>query len=64
MRPIYYIIGYQGENQILTPSVKVRFIHNWVIMNIQWMMYWSVRVQFSDNHGYMLELGTWLFWEL
>ncbi len=58
MRPIYYIIGYQGENQILTPSIKVRFIHNRVIIGIQWMMYWSVRVQFSDNHGYMLELGT------
>jgi hypothetical protein len=37
MRPIYYIIGYQGDNQILTPLVKARFIHNWVIMGIQWM---------------------------
>jgi hypothetical protein len=34
MRPISYKISYQGIKQILTP---LRFIHNWVITDIQWM---------------------------
>jgi hypothetical protein len=34
-------IGYQGWNQILT---QLRFIHNWVIRGIQWMVCWWVLV--------------------
>jgi hypothetical protein len=40
MRPIsYYKIDYQGETKLLT---QLRFIHNQVIMGIQWMMQWWV----------------------
>jgi len=28
------MIGYQGENHLLT---HLRFIHNWVMTGIQWM---------------------------
>jgi hypothetical protein len=41
MRPISYIIGYQGETNILT---QLRFIHNWVLTGIQWMVCWWVLI--------------------
>ncbi len=47
MRPISYSkIGYQCETKLLT---QLRFIHNQVIMGIQWMVHWWV-------------LGSWCLW--
>ncbi len=49
-------------NHILT---QLRFIHNWVITNIQWMVRWWVLV----HCGYFLpvflenQLELWILWE-
>jgi len=35
---------FQDETKVLT---QLRFIHNWVIMDFQWMLYWWVVVRYG-----------------
>jgi hypothetical protein len=39
MVPTSYKMGYQGETRY---QLKLKFIHNWVTMVIQWMVWWWV----------------------
>jgi hypothetical protein len=66
MRPTYYRTGYQGETKLLT---QLRFIHNWVIVGIQWIGRWWVLVHcgqvirrsVSKDTKY-LPSSSFLFW--
>ncbi len=48
LKPISYRIGYQGWNQLLT---QLRFIQNWVIIDIQWMVRWGCWFTVAENRG-------------
>ncbi len=55
IRPISYTIGYQGETKY---KLSLRFIHNWVIMGIQWM----VRLWVLVHYGPHPSLHMQTFW--
>jgi len=61
MKPISYRIGYHRETKY---KLSLRFIHNWVIMGIQWTVRWWLLVYCGCPHCHCLRvlpegLVTW-----
>jgi hypothetical protein len=55
-----YSMGYQGETRY---QLRLRFIHNWIIKGIQWMVrYWVMLYSSTVGSSWVSRPGIWALW--